>query len=60
MIFLAEASHPLEGPNYQCDSCQLGFGVADLILIQREGLEKGIYGGRRSKREHVCHMYIKY
>lgn len=38
VVFLAETSHSLKGTDDQCDSCQLGFGVADLILIQREGL----------------------
>lgn len=43
MVFLAETSHSLKGTNDQCDGCQLGFGVADLILIQREGLVRGVY-----------------
>lgn len=40
VVFLAEASHPLKGSNDERDGCQLGFGVADLILVQREGLER--------------------
>lgn len=43
VVFLAEASHSLKGPDDQCDGCQLGFGVTDLILVQREGLERGMH-----------------
>lgn len=42
VVFLTEAPHPLKGPNDQRNGCQLGFGVADLIFIQREGLEAGM------------------
>lgn len=42
VVFLAETPHSLKGANDQCDGCQLGFGVADLILIQREGLVRGM------------------
>lgn len=38
VVFLAETSHSLESSNDQSDGCQLSFGVADLILVQREGL----------------------
>lgn len=38
VVFLAEASHPLEGPNDEGNGGQLGFGVTDLVFIQREGL----------------------
>lgn len=38
VVLLAETSHSFKGTNDQCDGCQLGFGVADFILIQREGL----------------------
>lgn len=38
VVFLAEAPHSLKGSDNQSDGCQLGFGVADLILVQREGL----------------------
>lgn len=38
VVLLAEATHPLEGTNYQCDGCQLGFGVTNLILVERESL----------------------
>lgn len=40
MVFFTEATHPLKGADDQGDGCQLGFGVTDLILIQRKGLEK--------------------
>lgn len=33
VIFLAEASHALKGTDDERDGCQLGFGVADLVLI---------------------------
>lgn len=41
VVFLVEASHPLKGPDDQRDGCQLGFGVADLVFVQREGLQGG-------------------
>ena len=43
VVFLTETSHSLESSNDQCDGCQLSFGVADLILVQGEGLVKGMY-----------------
>lgn len=33
VVFLAETSHSLKGTDDQCDGCQLGFRVTDLILI---------------------------
>lgn len=42
VVFFAETSHPLEGTNDQCDGGQLGFGVTDLVLVQREGLVRGL------------------
>lgn len=47
VVFLAEASHSLKGPDDQRDGGQLGFGVADLVLVQRESLERG--SGLREK-----------
>lgn len=41
VVFLAEAPHPLEGADDQCDGCQLGLGVADLVFIEGEGLQGG-------------------
>ena len=38
VVFFTETSHSLKGTDDQRDGCQLGFGVTDLILIQREGL----------------------
>lgn len=46
VVFLTEASHSLKGPDDQRDGSQLGFGVADLILVQRESLERGMDGAR--------------
>lgn len=42
VVLLAEAAHPLKGPDDQCNGGQLGFRVADLIFIQREGLQGGV------------------
>lgn len=39
VVLLAEAAHPLKGPDDQRDGGQLGFGVADLVLVQGEGLQ---------------------
>lgn len=41
VVLLAETVHSLKGSNDQCDGGELGLGVADLILIQREGLSRG-------------------
>lgn len=38
MVLLAEAARALKGADDQRDGRQLGFGVADLILVQGEGL----------------------
>lgn len=67
VVFLTEASHPLKGPNDQRDGCQLGFGVTDLIFIQREGLEGGMDhvigrngdAGMHGQEERLQNKYAK-
>lgn len=44
VVLLAETARPLEGADDQRDGCQLRLGVADLVLVQREGL-RGRRGG---------------
>ena len=39
VVLLAEAARPLKRADDEGDGCQLGLGVADLILVQRERLE---------------------
>lgn len=51
VVLLTEASHSFKGPNDQCDGCQLSFGVTDLILVQREGLERGAHQFRGRNKE---------
>lgn len=41
VVLLAEAARPLEGPDDQGDGGQLGLGVADLVFVEREGLDGG-------------------
>lgn len=50
VVFLAETSHSLKGTDDQRDSCQLGFGVADLVLVQREGLREGGLRGEEGEK----------
>lgn len=38
VVLFTEALHPLKGPDDQRDGRQLGFGITDLILIQRKCL----------------------
>lgn len=38
VVLLAETAHALKCANDEGYSSQLGFGVADLILVEREGL----------------------
>lgn len=47
VVLLPEALHPLERANDQRDGRQLGFGVTDLVLVQRERLadRAGALGG---------------